>query len=409
MAEAQTAPAPASRRPWILAAVVVALVAGGYFLWQHLNPRESTDDAQVAGHVDPVATRVGGTIKAIRVEDNQVVKLGDVLVEIDPRDYEIALQKANADLAAAQAAASAARTGVPIMSTTSRSEMHSAETGTANAEAAAEAAAREVDASKAKVTSAQAHLAEANANATRAQQDLERLKPLVAKDEIPKQQFDAAVAAATAMSAAADSAKASVTEAEANLAVSQSKLVQAQGAVSQAQEQAKAASTAPQQIALTQAQASGADAQVQQAQAAVDQAKLNLERTTVRAPANGIVSKRTAEMGQVVQAGQPLLAIASLDSVWITANFKETQLRAMQPGQRADVSVDAYGKTFTAHVDSIAAATGATFSLLPPDNASGNYVKVVQRVPVKIVLEPGQNASGQLRPGMSVDATVYVK
>jgi membrane fusion protein (multidrug efflux system) len=409
MAEEQSAPAPASRRPWILAVVVVALAAGGFFLWQHLNPSESTDDAQVAGHVDPVATRVGGTIKAIRVEDNQIVKTGDVLVEIDPRDYEIALQKAEADLAAAEAAASAARTGVPITSTTSKSEMHSAETGTANAQAAADASAREVDASKAKVTSAQARVVEAKANATRAQQDLERLKPLAAKDEIPKQQFDAAVAAAAAMSAAADSAAAAVAEAEANLAVSQSKVVQAQGVVSQAQEQAKAASTAPQQIALTQAQATAADAQVKQAQAAVDMAKLNLDRTTVRSPANGIVSRRTAEMGQVVQAGQPLLAITSLDTVWITANFKETQLRSMQPGQRANVSVDAYGKTFTAKVDSIAAATGATFSLLPPDNASGNYVKVVQRVPVKIVLDAGQDGAGQLRPGMSVDATVYVK
>lgn len=408
MAEEQSAPAPASRRPWILAAVVVALAVGGYFLWRHLNPRESTDDAQVAGHVDPVATRVGGTIKAILVEDNQVVKTGDVLVEIDPRDYEIALQKAEADLAAAEAAASAARTGVPITSTTSRSEMQSAQTGTANAQAAAEGAAREVDASNAKVKSAEAHLNEAKANATKAQQDLERLKPLAAKDEIPKQQFDAAVAAATAMSAAADSAQAAVNEAQANLAVSQQRLVQAQGAVTQAEQQAKAASTAPQQIALTQAQASVAEAQVKQAQAAVDMAKLNLERTTVRAPANGIVSRRTAEMGQVVQAGQPLLAITSLDSVWVIANFKETQLKSMQAGQHAEVSVDAYGKTFTAHVDSIAGATGATFSLLPPDNASGNYVKVVQRVPVKIVLDNGQN-SGQLRPGMSVDATVYVK
>jgi membrane fusion protein, multidrug efflux system len=398
------------RRAWIIIAAAGILVVAGFLLWRYLSPRESTDDAQVSGHVSPVAALVAGTVKAIHVEDNQVVKAGDVVVEIDPRDYELALRKAQADLAAAQAAARAAQTGVPITSTTSESQLNVAQASTGNAQAAITAASRDVDAARAKVASAQARLVEAQANATRAAQDLERLKPLVAKDEIPKQQYDAAVATAQAAQASVDSARASVTEEEANLAVSRARLVQAGGALTQAQAEAAAAGTAPQQVALTKAHAAIAEAQVEQAQAAVAVAQLNLERTTVRAPIAGVVSKRTVEIGQIVQAGQPLMAITALGDVWVTANFKETQLRRMLPGQPASVSVDAYGgRTYTGHVDSIAAATGATFSLLPPDNATGNFVKVVQRVPVKIVLDDQREGAAVLRPGMSVTATVYIR
>jgi membrane fusion protein (multidrug efflux system) len=201
-----------------------------------------------------------------------------------------------------------------------------------------------------------------------------------------------------------------VREAEANLAVSEARRDQATGAVTQAHAQAKAASTAPQQVALSEARASGAEAQVLLARAALEQARLNLERTIVRAPSDGQVSRKSVEPGQVIQAGQPLMALASLGEVWVTANFKETQLRSMVPGQRAEVSVDAFGgHRYAGHVDSIAAATGATFSLLPPDNSSGNFVKVVQRVPVKIVLDANRDAANVLRPGMSVNATVYLR
>jgi len=398
------------RRPWVLAGLVALALAGGFITWRYLSPRESTDDAQVAGHVNPVAARVGGTVVAIRVQDNQAVKTGDVLVELDPRDYQLAVQKADADLAAAQAAARAARTGVPIMSTTSTSELKAAETGTANAAAMLKAAEREVDASRAKVEAAKARREEATANATRASQDLARLKTLVDKDEISKQMYDAAVAADASARAAVANADASIAEADANFQIAEAKRVQAAGALTQAQAQATAAGTAPQQIALTEARAVSADAQVQQAQAALDQAKLNLERTAVRAPADGVVSKRSIEVGQVVQAGQPLLAVTSLADVWVIANFKETQLDAVRAGQPAEVSVDAYGgRRYHGHVDSIAAATGATFSLLPPDNATGNFVKVVQRVPVKIVLDAGQDTAAVLRPGMSVTATVFAR
>jgi membrane fusion protein (multidrug efflux system) len=399
----------AGKRLWIIAALVIVVGAGGFWLWRTLSPRESTDDAQLTGHVSPVAARVGGTVKTIHVADNQLVKAGDVLVEIDRRDYEIAVAKAEADLAAAEAHSRAARAGVPVTSAAARGEEHSANAGTGNAEAALRAAEREVDASRAKLNAAKARQAEAAANATRAAQDLERMKPLAAKDEISKQQFDAAATTAQATQAAVESAVASVHEAEANLDVSESRRVQTTGMLTQAQAQAQAAATVPQQIALTQAQAAGADAQVLQAQAALEQARVNLERAAIVAPAAGVISRKAIEVGQVIQPGQPLMAITSLSDVWVTANFKETQLASLRVGQKASIDVDAYGHAVEGRVESIAAATGATFALLPPDNATGNFVKVVQRVPVKILLDKPADQGTPLRPGMSVTATVYVR
>lgn len=397
------------RLPWILGGVTIVLIVGAFFAWRELNPRESTDDAQVSGHVSPIAARVGGTVETVKVNDNQQVKTGDVLVEIDPHDYQIALAKAEADLAAAEAAASAAQTSVPMTSTTTSSQLDVARTGTSNAEAALQAAEKEVEASRAKLASAKARVNEVTANATKAAQDLARLRPLVEKDEVSKQQFDAATSADQAARAAVESAQSAIGEAQANLEVSEAKRQQAAGAVKEAKAQATAAATGPQQVAMTQARAKGADAEVLQRRAALDQARLNLERATVRAATSGIVSRKSVEIGQIVQPGQPLMALTALNDVWVVANFKETQLDGMRIGQRADVSVDAYGRHYRGHVDSISAATGATFSLLPPDNASGNFVKVVQRVPVKIVIDSGQNAGDVLRPGMSVNATVYLK
>jgi len=393
----------------IVLGVAAVLATGGYVGWRALAPREGTDDAQVSGHVSPVATRVGGTVVAIKVADNQAVKAGDVLVELDPRDYQLAVKRAEADLAAAEAASRAARSDVPITATTAKSGMQVAEAATTNADAGLLAADREVDSSRAKVASARARLTEVQARATRAGQDLARLQPLADKDEIPRQQLDAATSDKHAADAAVASAEAAIAEAQANLSVSEARRAQASGGVAQAQSQARAAATAPQQIAFIEARASGADAQVQLARAALDQARLNLERATVRAPADGLVSRRTVELGQVVQPGQPLMAVTSLGDVWVTANFKETQLTHMAAGQRAEVEVDAYGRTYAGHVESISPATGAMFSLLPPDNATGNFVKVVQRVPVKIVLDNAQDASALLRPGMSVNATVYFR
>jgi len=403
---------PLSRlsRPWLLAAGVALVAVAGFVAWRYLSPTVSTDDAQVAGHVSPISARVGGSIKAVHVADNQAVKANDILIEIDPRDYELAVARAEADLAAAAASATAAQSDVPVTTASATSGQQMAEAGTGSAEAALLAAEREVDAAHAKVSSAQARLAETTANATRTSQDLERLRPLAAKDEIPRQQFEAAQTTAQAARAAVDSAEAAVRQEQANVQVTEARRTQVAAQLRQAQAHTQGANTAPQQIALIRARAGVAEAAVQQARAALEQAKVNLERTTVRAPADGVVSKRTLEVGQVVQPGQALLAVTTLDDVWVVANFKETQLRDLRAGQSATVSVDAFGgRDYTGHVESISAATGATFSLLPPDNASGNFVKVVQRVPVRIALDHARDRDQVLRPGMSVTVSVSVR
>ena len=398
------------RRYWIAAGVLSVVGVIGVVAWRTLAPREKTDDAQIAGHVSQVSARVGGAVAAVLVTDNQPVKADDPLVQIDPRDTELAVARAEADLASAEAEAHAAESDVPVASAMATSGQHIAEAGAGSAEAGLRAAERDVDASRAKLESARARLTEATANATRAGQDLKRLEPLAAKDEIPRQQFDAATAAATVALATVASAEAAVGEAQANLEASDARRAQVVQGLSQAREQSRAAATAPQRIALIQARAAAARAVVLQARAALDQARVMLERTTVRAPAAGLVSRKSVEVGQVIQPGQLLLSLATLDDIWVVANFKETQLSGMKPGQRAEVTVDAFGgRTFDGRIDSISAATGALFSLLPPDNATGNFVKVVQRVPVKILLDATEHPGAVLRPGMSVTATVFLR
>jgi membrane fusion protein (multidrug efflux system) len=394
----------------VLSGVVVALAVAGYFVWQYYSIRESTDDAQVDGHVTPISARVGGTVIAVNVDDNQYVKADSVLVRIDPRDYQVALQRAQADVASARATAVAAQTGVPITSTTTASRLAIAQANVEAARAALTAAQKEVDVARAQLSSAQARLREAQAKNVWAQGDLERMKQLVVKDEISRQQYDAALAAADQARAAVDSAQAAVAQAEQGVPVAESHVVQARAALAQAQAGLQAAQIGPQEVAVTRAQFGSAHAKIDQYQATLAQAQLNLDYTTVRAPVDGVVSKKSVEPGQFVQPGQPLLAIVPLEDIWVTANFKETELNRMRPGQPARISVDAYGgRTYNGHVDSIAAATGARFSLLPPENASGNYVKVVQRIPVKILLDKGQDPQHLLRPGMSVYATVFTR
>ncbi len=390
---------------------VVLLAIVGVVVWLFLTAdRESTDDAQVEGHVVQISARVGGTVQRVAVEDNQRVAAGAVLVELDPRDYQVAVDRARAELADAQATAAAAQSGVPISATSATSNVTTAHGSVEQAQSMIEGAQKEIDAARARLTTAQARQREAEANAAKATRDVERLRGLLAKDEVSQQQFDAASAAADAQRAAVDSAVSQVAEAEAGVRVAESKLSQTRVGEQQAQAGLRTAETGPQQVAAMRARAEAAAAHVEQQKAALAQAELNLQYTTVKAPVAGIVSRKTVEVGQIVQAGQPLLALIPLENVWVTANFKETQLTNMKSGQKAVVKVDAYGgKEFQAHVDSIAAATGARFSMLPPENATGNYVKVVQRVPVKIVLEPGQDPDHLLRPGMSVVPTVYTK
>ena len=394
-----------------IAAGLVILAVLGVAIWYWVTAgRESTDDAQVDAHVTQIAARIGGTVLRVPVADNQQVNAGDVLVEIDPRDHQVALEKARAELADAEANAVAAQSNVPITSTATTSNVATANSGVAQAQGGVFGAERELDAARARLTTVQARMREAEANAVKAARDAERLKGLLAKDEVSQQQFDSAVGAAEAQKAAADSARSQIAEAEAGIRVAESKVVQARAGEQQAHAELQTAQTGPQQVTVTKARAAAAVAHAQQARAALAQAELNLEYATVKAPVKGIVSRKSVEVGQIVQPGQPLMAIIPLDTIWVTANFKETQLDNLRPGQKAVITVDAYGgRKFTGHVESIAAATGARFSLLPPENATGNYVKVVQRVPVKIVLDGGQDAEYLLRPGMSVVPTVYTK
>ena len=398
-----------ARARLLIAAVVVLLIGAGVWYWL-TRGRESTDDAQIDSHVTQVSARVAGTLVKVAVDDNQTVDAGAMLVELDPRDYQVAVDRARAELADAEAAAQAAQTNVPITSTTASSNILTARGGVAQAQSGIVAAEHEVAAARARLTAAQAKLREAEANATKATRDVERLRGLLAKDEVSQQQFDAAVAAADAQRAAADSSGSQVAEAEAGVPAAESKLMQARAAEQQAHAELQSAQTAPQQVLATKARASAAEAHVQQARANLAQAELNLQYATVKAPIRGVVSRKGINAGQVVQAGQPLLAIVDVDHVWVTANFKETQLRNMRAGQNATVDVDAYGgREYKGRVDSIAGATGARFSLLPPENATGNFVKVVQRVPVKIALDPGQDPEHLLRPGMSVTPTVFTR
>ena len=398
------------RRIRLIAGVVLLLVAGVAIWFWATAGRESTDDAQIDARVTQIASRLAGTVAKVAIADNQLVEEGTVLIQLDPRDYQVAVDKARAELADAEATALAAQSAVPITSTTAASNVTTARGGIAQAQSGVTAADKEVEAARARLVTAQARLREAEANAARAARDVERFRGLLAKDEISQQQFDTTAAGAEALKAGVDSARSQIAEAEAGIRVAESKLAQSRAGEQQAQAELQTAQTGPSQIAATRARASSAEARVMQARANLAQAELNLQYTTVKAPARGIVSKKGANTGQVIQAGQPLLALVQIDDVWVTANFKETQLKDMRPGQRATIDVDAFGgREFNGKVDSVAGATGAKFSLLPPENATGNFVKVVQRVPVKIVLEPGQDPEHRLRPGMSVTPTVYVR
>ena len=392
-----------------IGAVVIVVLAVAVWLWATAG-RETTDDAQVDAHVAPIAARIGGTVTEVPVKENQEVEAGAVLVVIDPRDYQVALDKARAELATAEADAAAARVNVPITSTAATSNVSTARGGVEQAQAGIEGAQRAIDAATARLATAEARQREAEANAAKTAKDVERFKGLLAKDEISQQQYDAAVAAADAARAATDSTRSQVQETQAGISVAQSQLTQARAGATQATAQLQTAQSGPQEVTAQRARAASADAKVLQQRAAVQQAELNLQYTTLRAPMKGIVSRKGVEVGQVVQPGQPLMTVIPLEEVWVTANFKETQLEKMRPGQPAVIEVDAYGgRDFKAHVESLAAATGSRFSLLPPENATGNFVKVVQRVPIRIAIDEKQDAQQLLRPGMSVTAKVYTK
>jgi membrane fusion protein (multidrug efflux system) len=377
-----------------LVGAILGLLVGGYFAWGYITNHESTDDAQVDGHLMPLSPRISGYIIKVNVDDNQFVEAGTILAEIDPRDFQVAVDNARADLAAAKASAQSVNINVPITSVSTSSQTTASEADVENARAGINVAQKQYDA-------AVAQLAQAQATDVKAQNDVVRYKQLVDKQEVSAQVYDQAVAAAKASTAAVAAASASV---EAGL----QQVTQAHARLAQAEANLRSSLTGPQQVASSRARALSAEAAVQQKEAILAQAELNLLYTKIKAPVNGVVTKN-AEVGMNVQPGQQLFSIVPLDDVWVTANFKETQLKYMRPGQPAEVKVDANGRTYRGHVDSIAGLSGARSSLLPPENATGNYVKVVQRLPVKIVFEPGQTSDHYLRLGMSVVPSVKVK
>jgi membrane fusion protein (multidrug efflux system) len=378
--------------------VIVALVAViAIVIWWRSTYSEDTDDAQVNGHLIQISARVAGQVAKVDVEENQVVKQGDPIAELDPRDYQVAVENAQAALDSAEAAAAAANVNVPITSINTGSNLSSANADVSGTVASVAQAEQQLESAHAKV-------AQAQANYVKAQADLERYKPLVEKDVISKQQFDAAVASA-------DASKAAVADALANEQAAADGVKVARDHQAQAQAMQKYAQTGPQQVAAQSAKARQAEAQVEQAQAALDAAKLNLSYTKIVAPEAGIITRKSVEVEQNVAPGQNLLTLVSLEGLWITANFKETQLQHMVAGQNVQIHVDSTGKNYSGKVTQIGGATGSVLSLFPPENATGNYVKVVQRIPVRIDFKDlkDEDPRQELRPGLSVEPKVWVK
>ncbi len=395
--------------PWLLAALVLALAVGGYVYWKRSQVWESTDDAEIDGRIHAVSARVSGNVSQIKVEDNQYVEAGAILAELDQRPYQVAVDQAKAALAQAQADAAASRSNVPVVSNATTTQLSGAEASLDEVKAAIATAQQQVQAAQARQPVVEAQLRDAQANYDRAARDLERYRMLVEKDEIPRQQFDAATAAAASAKAKVDAIEAQLQEVDHGITVAQHQVAQERARLVRAQSDVKSAATGPEQVAASRARAQAAQAKVQTERANLEEAELNLDYTVIRAPVAGVV-RRNVETGQTVQAGQPVVTVVPLDNIWVSANFKENQLANIRPGQDAEVSVDAYGgRTYSGKVDSISPATGARFSLLPPENATGNYVKVVQRVTVKITFDKGQDPEHLLRPGMSVVPKVRVE
>jgi len=378
----------------VFLAAALAVLVGGVYLWRYLSSYESTDDAQADVHLYPVSARISGYVVKVNIGDNQWVEKGAVLVEIDPKDYEVALAQAQANLTSAEATAQSLNITVPITSVSTSSQLKSTASDIDNAKAGIAAAEKQL-------TAAEAQVVQAEANDVKAQDDLRRYKLLVDKREVAEQIYDQALAAAK-------SSTATVAAMRANESAAQQYVQQARSRYAEAEANHQYAETGPQQVSSTRARVRAAIADVEQRRAQLEQAQLNLQYTKIVAPVSGQVNK-TVVVGMNVVPGQQLLTVVPLDEVWVTANFKETQLRHMKVGQKAKIHVDSTGQIMHGHVDSVAGATGPTFSLLPPENATGNYVKIVQRVPVKIVLDPGENRDHRLRPGMNVVPDVYLQ
>ena len=405
-------PPPRKRtgRRVIITGVLLVLVAVPVFFWVQSWNRVSTDDAQVDGHIIPVSSKIYGNVAQVLVDDNQPVKEGQVLVRLDPRDYQAKVDQEKAALGVAESQKRGASVGVPLTRETTLSGSSSAEAQLSAAQADYEKAKGDYErAANSDISFARAGVDSSQATHDRAQADLNRMRTLVEKEEISRQQFDSYLAAARVAESDLKAAKDKLTSANQEAETKKSAMLAEQARIAQARAGVTQAQAAQKQVDVRIADVASASASIEQARANLEAAQLNLSYTTIVAPADGVVTKKSVEPGQVLQPGQGLLMLVPLNDVWVTANFKETQLRDVRTGQRAEVKVDLTGKTYPGRVDSIAGATGTRMSLLPPENASGNYVKVVQRIPVKIVLDAIPGANTMLRPGMNAEATILTK
>jgi membrane fusion protein, multidrug efflux system len=384
------------RKALFVAALIVLAVAGTTG-WMYLSSYESTDDAQVDGHLHPVSARISGTVLRVNpdVQDSHFVQAGTVLAEIDPADFQAERDRAQAEYDRLQAGSVAAEKDIVVTSSGSNGRLELARAAIGEAEDS-------VASERAALQAAEARLAGAEANFTRAEADRQRYEKLLAKHEISQSEYDR-----VATEASTD--REAVTAGRADTLAAQKRIAQAQSRLAERKADLLAAGSAPQQIASSRAKAAAAVSDATRARAQLTTAQLNLGYTKIIAPVSGIIGRKTVEAGQRVQPGQQLLTIIPVDDLWITANFKETQLQRMKPGQPVTIRADASGRDYHGHIDSLGGATGSRFSLLPPENATGNYVKVVQRVPVRIVLEQGENDDHRLRPGMSVEPKVRLR
>jgi membrane fusion protein, multidrug efflux system len=382
---------------WILLALAMVALAGGSMWWLHAQNYENTDDAQIEGHLDLVSTRISGTVTYINplVEDTHFVEAGTLLLELDPRDYAAELEHAKANLDTSIAEAHSAQVTVPIIGATAFGQLHSAE-------AAKEQALASVQSEQANLVAAQHKLQQDQAIYARAERDRIRYQALVEKREISRSDYDARETEATAAAQAVEADRADITSREQKIAEARSLVVEREAQIDEAR-------IAPQQVTDARAKSDSAGGHLEQARADLHTAQLNLSYTKIYAPVSGVIGRKTVELGHRVQPGQSLLAIVPLDDIWITANFKETQLRHMRPGEPVTIRVDTFGRDYQGKIESLPGAAGPLFSLFPPENATGNYVKVVERFPVRIRLDKDQDKEHLLRPGMSVEPTVDVR
>ena len=375
--------------------ILLVVGIGALLYWLHARQFESTDDAEVDAHLNPISARVDGTITRVYVDDNQVVKAGDPLVDLDPRDYQVALDQVLAQLTQARSMVIGQQPNIPITQVENTTNVSTGEADVANTQAALSAAERDRESAAATVT-------ESEANNARAQADLDRYKMLIAKEEVSAQEYDQIVAAAKAQAATVAANEANLQAAVATVAQRRAQLLESQSRLAQSRR------NGPAQLAIRRAAVASERASEQSAQAQLEQAQLRMSYTKITAPVPGIIMRRSAEVGARISAGQQLMQIAQIDDIWVTANFKETQLRNLHPGQSAVIHVDALKRDFEGYVQTIGGTTGSVASVLPPENATGNYVKVVQRIPIRMRFKPNQNGLDRLRPGMSVEPDVRI-